>query len=88
MPTQFCVISKCNWHVDIPSAIKLTTVFKLLTTVKVAADWASDSASDWASDWASDSIHLNRLKVHFVKHYTQFTCSHVTSIQQGLFLKR
>ena len=42
-----------------------------ITTVKVAADWASDSASDWAADWASDLTHFNRSKVYFVKHYFQ-----------------
>ena len=50
-------------------AINIT--FENITTVKVAADWASDSASDWAADWASDSTHFNRSKVHFVKHYFQ-----------------
>ena len=40
-----------------------------LTTVKVAADWASDSASDWASDWASHSTVFNHSKVDYLNPF-------------------
>ena len=49
--------------------INAENMLELLTTVKVAADWASDSSSDWASDWASHSTVFNHSKVDYLNPF-------------------
>ena len=41
-----------------------------MTTVKVAAHWASDSASDWAVHWAAHSTVFNRPNVEYLKPFS------------------